>query len=50
MYLLLLKSTCVKWNAWPMQVATNLVGKLLALEAMNSEKDIKIYMNCGGMH
>ena len=32
-----------------MQVATNVVGKLLALEAMNSEKDIKIYMNCGGM-
>jgi len=32
------------------QVATNLVAKLLALEAMNNEKDIKIYMNCGGKH
>lgn len=30
------------------EVATNLVAKLLALEAMNNEKDIKIYMNCGG--
>jgi len=29
-------------------VATNLVAKLLALEAMNSEKDIKIYINSGG--
>ncbi len=33
---------------WWVQVATNLVAKLLALEAMNSEKDIKIYINSGG--
>lgn len=29
-------------------VATNLVAKLLALETMDPEKDIKIYMNSGG--
>lgn len=33
-----------------MQMATQIVGSLMALEAMDEEEDIRIYINSSGAH
>ena len=35
-------------GAWLLQVATNIVASLLAMEAMNDSEDIKLYINSPG--
>ena len=35
-------------GVWLLQVATNIVASLLAMEAMNDAEDIKLYINSPG--